>query len=88
MPNRISVTIDTPCAPPQWALLERNLLRFQTEAFEQFYEKYFDEKGYLECVPRWGALDGPDDAIENLANWPVLYPVSYTHLTLPTILLV
>jgi len=73
MPNRISVTIDTPCAPPQWALLERNLLRFQTEAFEQFYEKYFDEKGYLECVPRWGALDGPDDAIENLANWPVLY---------------
>jgi hypothetical protein len=24
-------------------------------------------------VPRWGGDDGPDDAIENLTDWPVLY---------------
>ena len=73
MPSRIKMDIDTPMAPPQWALLERALIRSMSQALELFYDKYFDEKGYLECVPRWGALDGPDDAIENLANWPVVY---------------
>ena len=73
MPSCTNIAIDTPMAPPQWALLERALIRSMTQALELFYDKYFDEKGYLECVPRWGALDGPDDAIENLANWPVVY---------------
>jgi hypothetical protein len=73
MSDRLPITIDTLMPPPGWALLERELLRFQSEAFRIFYNKYFDERGYLECIPRWGALDGPDDAIENLANWPVLY---------------
>ena len=73
MTNHVSIKIDTPSDPPQWALLQRALLQFQTQAFEQFYEKYFDDQGFLECVPRWGALDGPDDAIENLANWPIIY---------------
>ena len=27
----------------------------------------------MECIPRWGGNDGPDDAIENLVHWPVLY---------------
>ena len=61
-------------APPSWALLERELIRANSEHTRSFFERYFDERGYLLCVPRWGALDGPDDAIA----------VSYTHLTLPT----
>lgn len=73
MPNQTRITVDTPLTPPPWALMERELIRFQTRAYENFYNRYFDERGYLECVPRWGALDGPDDAIENLANWPILY---------------
>ena len=59
--------------PPAWALLERELIGAQTEAIEVFFEKYFDERGYLLCVPRWGGLDGPDDAGENLLNWTMLY---------------
>ena len=31
------------------------------------------DRGYLLCVPRWGGDDGPDDAIENCTNWPVLH---------------
>lgn len=65
--------IETPTPPPYWALLERALIRNQTLAFQAFFHHYFDERGYLQCIPRWGALDGPDDAIENLANWPILY---------------
>ena len=67
------VVIDTPMTPPYWALLERELLKSQAEACEQFFEKYFDQRGYLQCVERWGGLDGPDDAIENLRDWPTLH---------------
>ena len=65
--------INTVIAPPEWAMLERVLLDAQVDAIEQFHEKYFDDRGYLLCVPRWGGNDGPDDAAENMLNWTVLY---------------
>ena len=68
-----SVAIDSPMTPPAWAVLERELLRANAEACTDFYEKYFDERGHLLCVERWGGDDGPDDAIENVADWPLLH---------------
>ena len=65
--------LETPMAPPAWALLERELLRANARACEEFFARYFDDRGYLECVERWGGDDGPDDAIENVNDWPVLY---------------
>ncbi|NWG14460.1 MAG: hypothetical protein HXY20_13095 [Acidobacteria bacterium] len=59
--------------PPAWALLERELLRFNSEACERFAEKYLDERGYLLHTIRWGTLDGPDDAIETFSNWTLLH---------------
>ena len=59
--------------PPAWALMEWELIRTQQRACADFFDQYFDERGYLECIPRWGGNDGPDDAIENLVGWPVLY---------------
>ena len=59
--------------PPSWALLERDLLRFNSEACERFADKYVDEKGYLLHTMRWGTLDGPDDAIETFNNWTLLH---------------
>jgi hypothetical protein len=67
------LTIDTPMTPPYWALLQRRLLEEQCRAIEEFYAHYFDERGYLLCVPRWGGDDGPDDAAENLLNWTMLH---------------
>jgi hypothetical protein len=72
-PHPALVTIDTPLAPPRWALLQRQFLKVQAEACTEFYDKYFDERGYLECVPRWGGDDGPDDAAENQLNWTMLH---------------
>jgi len=60
-------------AAPHWALLERELLRSQSQAVEAFFHHYIDERGYLLCVPRWGGNDGPDDAAENLLNWTLLH---------------
>ena len=68
-----SIAIDTPMAPPQWALLERALLDENSKAIEAFSEKYLDERGYLLHTPRWGTLDGPDDAIETFYNWTLLH---------------
>src|SRR5258706_7958460 len=67
------LNIETPMSPPTWALLERELMRASSVACEEFFAHYFDERGYLLCVTRWGGDDGPDDAIENCALWPELH---------------
>ena len=71
--NNISLNIQTPQSPPAWALLQRHLLKANADACQEFFAKYFDEKGFLLCVERWGGDDGPDDAIENCNDWPVLH---------------
>ncbi len=67
------VEISSPMTPPGWAVMERELLRANAEACRQFFARYFDERGYLLCVERWGGDDGPDDAIENCNDWPILH---------------
>jgi hypothetical protein len=69
----LTVRIGTPMAPPAWALLERELLRYNSIACERFAAKYVDSRGYLAHTPRWGTLDGPDDAIETFWNWTLLH---------------
>ena len=71
--RRPEVAVETPMAPPRWALLERELIRAETLACQEFFKRYFDERGYLLCFPRWGGDDGLDDAAENLAHWPELH---------------
>jgi len=40
---------------------------------EEFAARFLDERGYLLHTPRWGTLDGPDDAIETYWNWTLLH---------------
>ena len=67
------VEIDEAMPPPGWALMERALLDANSKAVEAFAERYLDERGYLLHTPRWGTLDGPDDAIETFYNWTLLH---------------
>jgi hypothetical protein len=69
------ITINTAMVAPKWAQLERQLLAESVPAAREFYRKYFDSRGYLQCVLRWGADDGPDDAFENFNHWPELHAV-------------
>jgi hypothetical protein len=69
----VTITLNRAMSPPAWALLERELLKANSEACERFGAKYLDSRGYLLHTPRWGTLDGPDDAIETFYNWTLLY---------------
>jgi hypothetical protein len=71
--NASIVDIDTRMDPPRWATLERQLLSANAPACREFFDKYFDTRGHLQCVVRWGANDGPDDAFENFNRWPELH---------------
>ena len=68
-----AIVIETTMAAPRWAKLERQLLADNVPAAREFYKKYFDERGHLQAVLRWGADDGPDDAFENFNHWPELH---------------
>jgi hypothetical protein len=72
-PAEVSVRIRTHMDPPRWAALERQLLSENVPACREFFRKYFDDRGYLQCFVRWGANDGPDDAFENFNRWPELH---------------
>jgi hypothetical protein len=68
-----AIRIETPMPAPEWALLERALLRANADAVALFFDRYFDANGYALCVERWGGDDGPDDASESFGNWPLLH---------------
>ncbi len=67
------LVVDTPMEPPEWALLQRQLLEANSQACRVLAQHSLDDRGYLLHVPRWGVIDGPDDAIETFADWPLLH---------------
>ena len=67
-----SIEITTPMAPPAWAVMERLLLEEKSQHIEDFYDFYFDERGYLLHVPHWGSVDGLDDLFDIFADWTLL----------------
>ena len=40
------VRIDTPMAPPRWALLQRELIAMQVDAAKRFHARYFDSRHF------------------------------------------
>ncbi|MCP5119482.1 MAG: hypothetical protein GY953_52450 [bacterium] len=69
----VSIRIESPMAPPAWALAELALLEANGDGAAEFAAKYLDDRGFLRCVERWGGNDGPDDAMENFGNWTLAH---------------
>ena len=71
----VRIRLENSLSPPSWALAQRALIRANEEAAIAFADKYVLSNGYLNHRPRWGGSDGPDDAMENFWNWPLLYAI-------------
>ena len=67
------IKITTPMVPPEWALLERQVLQSSSIAISEFCNHFCDKNGTYLHVARWGALDGTDDVIEFSKLWTILY---------------
>src|SRR5215510_15915468 len=78
----IVINVDTKMEAPAWAVLERRVLETSAPAMVEFYHKYYDDRGRVQCVLRWGADDGPDDAFENFAGWPEFHALGGSDETL------
>ncbi|HWA25144.1 MAG TPA: hypothetical protein VG734_05665 [Lacunisphaera sp.] len=85
-PAGATVRVATPMAAPEWAKLERRLLAETVPACREFAAKYYDDRGYFQVFPRWGANDGPDDAFENFGGWPELHALGADEAIIETCL--
>lgn len=71
--NDTTLLINKVMPAPAWALAERELLAINAEGAALWAEKYLDANGHLRGEPHFGILDGPDDAVENIRNWPLAH---------------
>ena len=69
----MTIRIDAPHGPAALGRPGAPAARRQPSRRREFFDKYFDARGYLQCFVRWGANDGPDDAFENFNRWPELH---------------
>ena len=68
-----AVLISTPLAPPAWALAEREMLQTAAGATKLWVERYLRPDGSVNVPERWGVTDGPDDIMETVRGWPLIY---------------
>ena len=68
-----AIEVDTPMAPPAWALAQWALLDANCEAAFVAANKYVDERGWMRITPNWGAMDGADDVTETYRDLPIIY---------------
>ena len=61
------------CAPPAWALMERQLFEELNRAAAEFCERYVREDGTLIWRSDWPGMDGSDDPYEGFMYLTLLY---------------
>ncbi len=67
------VAVDRKMAAPPWALAERALLASAAEGAQLWVDRYVKADGSLNLDVRWGVTDGPDDIMETVRGWPLVY---------------
>jgi hypothetical protein len=75
MPSLPSISIDTPVAAPQWAILERQLIDTLNAAAPEFIARYTREDGTLIWREEWPGMDGSDDPYEAFMYLALFYSI-------------
>jgi hypothetical protein len=60
-------------APPEWALLQRQILDKSWPAAKEFVARYTRPDGTLVWRKEWPGMDGSDDGYESFYNFPLFY---------------
>ena len=69
MPEMVSIKATDICAPPGWALMERNLINLMEEAAPMMVKKYTEPGGALYFAEDF------DDLYEQFYNWCLFYAI-------------
>ena len=73
IPNLTSIPYYSPSPPPEWALLQRQMMEALYPAAMEFVEKYTNPDGTLIWRDEWPGMDGSDDGYESFYNFPLYY---------------
>ncbi len=71
--NLKSFPYESPGSPPEWALMQRQLMQALYPAAMEFVEKYTREDGTIIWRDEWPGMDGSDDGYESFYNFPLYY---------------
>ena len=69
----VPIVIDTVTPAPAWALAEREMLDGAAAGTRLWLERYVNADGSVNVPERWGVTDGPDDIMEAIRGWPLVY---------------
>ncbi len=72
-PKHPSVAITNKAAPPEWALLEREIIAKLNAAAPEFVARYTRSDGSLIWHDEWPGMDGSDDPYEGFMYLALLY---------------
>ncbi|WP_135553477.1 hypothetical protein [Paenibacillus cymbidii] len=59
--------------PPEWALLERQMIDVMNKGALEFVQRYTNEDRTLIWREEWPGMDGSDDPYEGFMNFPLFY---------------
>ena len=68
-----TILIDKVTPAPPWALAEREMLEAAADGARLWVERYVQSDGSVNVPERWGVTDGPDDIMETVRGWPLVY---------------
>ena len=71
--QRNSILINKAMPVPAWALAEREMLEAAAAGARLWVERYVRPDGSVNVPERWGVTDGPDDIMETVRGWPLVY---------------
>lgn len=68
-----TIVINKVIPAPAWALAEREMLEAAADGVRLWLERYVKSDGSVNVPERWGVTDGPDDIMETVRGWPLVY---------------
>jgi hypothetical protein len=68
-----TLLIDNAMPAPDWAVAEREMLQAAADGARLWVERYVRADGSVNVPERWGVTDGPDDIMEAVRGWPLVY---------------